>query len=144
MKTRGFEKVAKYMDVEFPMPERKTQFSAGYDISAAEEVVLEPGKLVLVPTGVKAYMQTGEFLGLHIRSSMAVKKHLMLVNNVGINNADNEGHIMVALMNMGTEAVTIPQGERIAQGIFFNYLTVDDDDKIEKAVRGGGFGSTGK
>ncbi|WP_418596834.1 dUTP diphosphatase, partial [Phascolarctobacterium succinatutens] len=104
MKTRGFEKVARYMDVEFPMPERKTQFSAGYDISAAEEVVLEPGKLVLVPTGVKAYMQTGEFLGLHIRSSMAVKKHLMLVNNVGIidadyyNNADNEGHIMVALM----------------------------------------------
>ena len=150
MKTRGFEKVAKYMNVEFPMPERKTQFSAGYDISAAEEVVLEPGKLVLVPTGVKAYMQTGEFLGLHIRSSMAVKKHLMLVNNVGIidadyyNNADNEGHIMVALMNMGTEAVTIPQGERIAQGIFYNYLTVDDDDKVEKAVRGGGFGSTGK
>ena len=47
MKTRGFEKVAKYMDVEFPMPERKTQFSAGYDISAAEEVVLEPGKLVM-------------------------------------------------------------------------------------------------
>ena len=143
MKTRGFEKVARYMDVEFPMPERKTQFSAGYDISAAEEVVL-------VPTGVKAYMQTGEFLGLHIRSSMAVKKHLMLVNNVGIidadyyNNADNEGHIMVALMNMGTEAVAIPQGERIAQGIFYNYLTVDDDDKVEKAVRGGGFGSTGK
>ena len=144
MKTRGFEKVARYMDVEFPMPERKTQFSAGYDISAAEEVVLEPGKLVLVPTGVKAYMQTGEFLGLHIRSSMAVKKHLMLVNNVGIIDADNEGHIMVALMNMGTEAVKIPQGERIAQGIFYNYLTVDDDDKVAKAVRGGGFGSTGK
>ena len=54
MKTRGFEKVARYMDVEFPMPERKTQFSAGYDISAAEEVVLEPGKLVLVPEGLYA------------------------------------------------------------------------------------------
>ena len=149
MKTRGFEKVTKYMQVGFPMPERKTELSAGYDISAAEEVVLEPGKLVLVPTGVKAYMQAGEFLGLHIRSSMAVKKHLMLVNNVGIidadyYNADNEGHIMVALLNMGSEAVTIPQGERIAQGIFYNYLTVDDDDKVEKAVRAGGFGSTGK
>ena len=74
----------------------------------------------------------------------------MLVNNVGIidadyyNNADNEGHIMVALLNMGSEAVTIPQGERIAQGIFYNYLTVDDDDKVEKSVRAGGFGSTGK
>ena len=70
-----------------------------------------------------------------------------MANGVGIidadyyNNADNEGHIMVALMNMGTEAVAIPQGERIAQGIFYNYLTVDDDDKVEKAVRGGGFGS---
>ena len=54
MKVRGFEKVAKYMNVEFPMPERKTELSAGYDISAAETVVLEPGKLALVPTGVKA------------------------------------------------------------------------------------------
>lgn len=148
MKIRGFEKVAEYKNVEFPMPERKTKFSAGYDISAAKEVILEPGKLLLVPTGVKAYMQEGEFLGLHIRSSMAVKKHLMLVNNVGIidadyyNNADNEGHIMVALMNMGSEPVKIPQGERIAQGIFYNYLIVDDDDKVEKAVRAGGFGST--
>lgn len=66
MKTRGFEKVAKYMQVEFPMPERKTELSAGYDISAAEEVVLEPGKLVLVPTGVKAYMQAGELVCIFV------------------------------------------------------------------------------
>ena len=56
-------------------------------------------------------MQAGEWLGMYIRSSMAVKKRLMLVNNVGIidadyyNNADNEGHIMLAQLNMGGEAV---------------------------------------
>ena len=150
MKIRGFEKVAKYAEVDFPLPERKTELSAGYDFCLPEEVTLEPGKLQLVPTGVKAYMQAGEWLGMHIRSSMAVKKHLMLVNNVGIidadyyNNEDNEGHIMLALLNMGQEKVVLPKGERVAQGIFYTYLTADGDEKIAKSVRGGGFGSTSK
>ena len=150
MKIRGFEKIAKYAEVDFPLPERKTELSAGYDFCLPEEVTLEPGKLQLVPTGVKAYMQAGEWLGMHIRSSMAVKKHLMLVNNVGIidadyyNNEDNEGHIMLALLNMGQEKVVLPKGERVAQGIFYTYLTADGDEKVAKSVRGGGFGSTSK
>ena len=150
MKIRGFEKIAKYAEVDFPMPERKTELSAGYDFCLPEDVGLEPGKLQLVPTGVKAYMQAGEWLGMHIRSSMAVKKHLMLVNNVGIidadyyNNEDNEGHIMLALLNMGQEKVVLPKGERVAQGIFYTYLTADGDEGVTKAVRGGGFGSTSK
>lgn len=150
MRIRGFEKIAKYAEVDFPLPERKTELSAGYDFCLPEEVTLEPGKLQLVPTGVKAYMQAGEWLGMHIRSSMAVKKHLMLVNNVGIidadyyNNEDNEGHIMLALLNMGQEKVVLPKGERVAQGIFYTYLTADGDEKVAKSVRGGGFGSTSK
>jgi dUTP pyrophosphatase len=150
MKLRGFEKIAKYAEVDFKMPERKTQKSAGYDFCLPEDVVLEPGKLQLVPTGVKAYMQDNEYLGMHIRSSMAVKRHLMLVNNVGIidadyyNNADNEGHIMLALLNTGDEALALPKGECVAQGIFYNYLVADGDEEAEKAVRGGGFGSTSK
>lgn len=150
MKLRGFEKIAKYADVDFQMPERKTQKSAGYDFCLPEDVVLEPGKLQLVPTGVKAYMQDDEYLGMHIRSSMAVKKRIMLVNNVGIidadyyNNEDNEGHIMLALLNMGSEPVDLPKGERVAQGIFYNYLVADGDAETEKEVRGGGFGSTSK
>jgi dUTP pyrophosphatase len=150
MKLRGFEKIAKYAEVDFKMPERKTQKSAGYDFCLPEDVVLEPGKLQLVPTGVKAYMQDNEYLGMHIRSSMAVKRHLMLVNNVGIidadyyNNADNEGHIMLALLNTGDEALALPKGECVAQGIFYNYLVADGDEDIAKDVRGGGFGSTSK
>ena len=150
MKLRGFEKIAKYAAADFPMPERKTQKSAGYDFCLPEDVVLEPGKLQVVPTGIKAYMQDGEYLGMHIRSSMAVKKRIMLVNNVGIidadyyNNADNEGHIMLALLNTGNEPLALPKGECVAQGIFYNYLVADGDEDVAKNVRGGGFGSTSK
>ena len=150
MKLRGFEKISKYADVDFPMPVRKTKFSAGYDFCVPEDVVLEPGVLKIVPTGIKAYMQEGEFLGMHIRSSMAVKKCIRLVNNVGIidadyyNNPDNEGHIMLALVNTGEELLSIKKDDCVAQGIFYSYLLADDDDKVTKAERSGGFGSTSK
>lgn len=73
-----------------------------------------------------------------------------LVNNQGIidadyyNNEDNEGHIMLALLNMGTEPVVLQKDERVAQGIFYKYLVADGDADTDKAVRGGGFGSTTK
>ena len=149
MRVRGFEKISKYKDVDFSMPARKTKTSAGYDICVPEDVALRPGRLVMVPTGVKAYMQPDEFLGVHIRSSMAVKKGLRLLNNVGIidadyyNNPDNEGHIMLAIMNTGMQPLVLKKGERVAQGIFYKYLTTDDDGKAEKEDRSGGFGSTG-
>ena len=131
------------------MPARKTKMSAGYDICVPEDVALRPGRLVMVPTGVKAYMQEDEFLGVHIRSSMAIKKGIRLVNNMGIidadyyNNPDNEGHIMLALVNTGLKPLVLKKGERIAQGIFYKYLTTDDDNATEKKERSGGFGSTG-
>ena len=131
------------------MPARKTKTSAGYDICVPEDVPLRPGRLVMVPTGVKAYMQEDEFLGVHIRSSMAIKKGIRLVNNMGIidadyyNNPDNEGHIMLALVNTGLKPLVLKKGERIAQGIFYKYLTTDDDNAAEKKERSGGFGSTG-
>jgi dUTP pyrophosphatase len=80
---------------------------------------------------------------------MAVKHGLLLSNSVGIidadyyNNPDNEGHIMVALTNLGQTDFVINKGDRIAQGIFLSYLTSDDDAAGEGAVRQGGFGSTG-
>ena len=150
MRIRGFEKINKYKDVDFPMPVRKTKTSAGYDICVPKDVALLPSRMVMVPTGVKAYMQEDEFLGVHIRSSMAIKKGIRLVNNVGIidadyyNNPDNEGHIMLALVNTGLEPMVLQKGERVAQGIFYKYLTTDDDKDTEKEDRSGGFGSTGK
>lgn len=56
------------------MPERKTKMAAGYDICLPQDVTIKAHTLQMVATGVKAYMQDDEFLGVHIRSSMAVKK----------------------------------------------------------------------
>ena len=98
----------------------------------------------MISTGIKAYMQDDEFLGIHIRSSMAIKRHLRLVNNEGIvdadyyNNPDNEGHLMIALANDTDKDIVLQAHERIAQGIFYRYLTTDDDASKEKSVRSGG------
>ena len=71
----------------------------------------------------------------------------MLVNSTGIidsdyyNNEENEGHILIALINMGKEEVQLEKGERVAQGIFSKYLIATDDDAT--GIRKGGIGSTG-
>ena len=80
MKLRGFEVVSDWQDKDIHLPQRQTAASAGYDIEAAADCVLPAGGMVLVPTGLKAYMQAGEVLTLNIRSSMAGKQQLMLAN----------------------------------------------------------------
>lgn len=141
---RKFERVAGYENVN--LPERKTTGSAGYDFEAAETMVIRPNGVGLIPTGIKAYMLPQEYLQLHIRSSLAVKKHLFLANGCGIvdedyaDNIDNEGHIQIALYNPDSDIKMIEKGERIAQGVFLRYLTTFDDEP--QGERTGGFGST--
>lgn len=146
---RGFEIVSSYQTWPIKLPLRKTSKSAGYDISALEQTVIQPGQVVMVKTGLKAYMKDNEVLQIYPRSSLSKNKQLMLINSVGIidsdyyNNQENEGHIMVMIYNLSNQAQVIEQGERFAQGVFLTYLTVDED-KTSSAVRLGGFGSTGK
>lgn len=148
MRQRGFEVVTAYKG-KAVLPTRKTGSSAGYDLAAAEKVVLEPGKVTIVPTGLKAYMQADEYLGLHVRSGISIKNNISCINNVGVvdadyyGNPDNEGHIMVPLINHGDKPFVIEQGMRVAQGIFYKYLTVDGDTAGVGKIREGGFGSTG-
>lgn len=104
-------------------------------------------KPILVPTGIKAYMQNGEYLELVSRSSFPLKKYLMLSNGIGVidmdfyGNPDNDGAIMFQFWNFGPETITIKKGERIGQGIFLPYLLADNDHASNKRM--GGHGSTG-
>lgn len=145
-RTRGFEIINGYECIEIPC--RKTTQSAGYDLAAANDCVLESGAVVLVPTGLKAYMPSGEYLSIHIRSSMAVKHGLSLINGQGIidadyyNNPENEGHILIAVYNHSPNPYYLGKGTRIAQGIFMPYLVADND--IVQGTRRGGIGSTGQ
>ncbi|SMC65061.1 dUTP pyrophosphatase [Sporomusa malonica] len=145
---RGFEIISKYQDCGIILPARKTALSAGYDIAAGYDATLDPGKVTLVPTGLKAYMESDEYLGIHIRSGLAVKHSLSLINGQGIidadyyNNQDNEGHILIAIFNHGDKSVVITKGTRLAQGIFYKYLKTDNDCSGNERM--GGLGSTGK
>lgn len=145
-RTRGFEIVSHYHADVIQLPQRQTKQAAGYDFASAYDLEILPQHVTLVPTGVKAYMPANEFLGLYIRSSIALKKGVVMINSVGIidadyyNNADNEGEIFFALYNPTTAPVSISAGERIGQGIFQTYLQVDEEQP--PSIRQGGFGST--
>lgn len=147
MKTRGFEIVSGWADRAIRLPVRKTAESAGYDLESGADADLLPGKITVLPTGLKAYMAEGEYLAVHIRSSMGIKHGIMLANSTGIidrdyyNNEDNEGHILIALYNASDTVFHVAKGDRIAQGIFCRYFTADGDQA--GGVRKGGVGSTG-
>ncbi|MGO9014700.1 MAG: dUTP diphosphatase [Dissulfurispiraceae bacterium] len=145
---RGFQVVSAYAEQGINIPKRQTRRSAGYDIEAAKDTVIESGKVTVVETGLKAFMLDEEVLTIHIRSGIAFKKCCSIINDVGIidsdyyNNPGNEGHIMVGIYNHSGTAFTVKKGERIAQGIFQKYLLVDGDDA--DGERSGGIGSTGE
>ena len=149
-KLRGFQVAKGFEDKNINLPERKTKFSAGYDIEAAEDCVVpafKPGmNPTLIKTGIKAYMQDDEMLCLYNRSSNPKKKGLVMANSVGIidkdyyGNPDNDGHIMFAFYNFKDTDTEIKKGECIGQGIFQKYLIADEDNA--EGERQGGFGST--
>ena len=152
MKKRGFEGAKGFENQGINMPVRKTKFSAGYDIEAAEDCIIpvfETGqKPTLVKTGLKVYMEDDEVFMLYNRSSNPGKKGLILANSVGVidkdyyGNPDNDGHVMFAFYNIKSEPVEIKKGDVIGQGIFQKYLITDDDNA--EGARIGGFGSTSK
>ena len=151
-KLRKFEIAKGFENKGINLPIRKTKYSAGYDIEAAEDVIIPSFKKgsnpTLVKTGLKAYMQDDEVLILANRSSNPKKKGLILANSIGVidkdyyENHDNDGHIMFYFYNKKEEDIEIKKGECIGQGIFQKYLVTDDDNAQGERV--GGFGSTSK
>lgn len=141
-----FEKVS-YADGV--IPKRSDSGSAGYDFYSTETVTIEPKTQVMIKTNIKAQMDYNTVLLLFMRSSLGIKKNLMLANTTGVidssyyNNEDNEGNIIGAVYNYGNEPVTIQAGDRFMQGVFVEYKTTDTNEEIINEKRTGGIGSTG-
>ena len=150
-KGRGFEIAKGWEDKDINLPVRKTARSAGYDVEAAEDIVIpkfEPGiKPTLIPTGLKAYCEDDECFLLLNRSS-GPKKGFLLANSVGLidsdyyGNPDNDGHFYYAYFNCSDHDIEVKKGDVIGQVVFQKYLVVDND--VAEGVRVGGFGSTDK
>lgn len=131
----------------YNLPVRHTNCSAGYDFESILSFELQPGEIKKIPTGIKVQMNQDEMLMIVVRSSTGFKYNVRMCNQVGIiesdyyNNSSNEGHMWIALQNEGTEVFKVEAGDRIAQGIFVKFLTVDEEEKIDNE-RNGGLGST--
>ena len=149
MRQRGFEIVKGYESKGINLPVRKTAHSAGYDVEAAEDIIIPkyyPGiKPTLIPTGLKAYCMDDECYLLLNRSS-GPKKGFVLANNVGLidsdyyENEDNDGHFYFAYFNCSDKDIEVKKGDIIGQVVFTKFLVVDEDKA--SGIRTGGFGST--
>lgn len=151
-KIRGFEQVNEKSlknDSKTILPTRSDNRSAGYDFYSKETQTIQPGEKHLFWTDVKSFMQSDEFLAIHVRSSIGIKAGLMLANTTGIidssyyENKSNDGNIGICLYNNSDFPVVIKKDDRIAQGIFTKYLTIDNEEVLN-TERKGGIGSSGK
>jgi len=110
-------------------------------------MIVEPGRVALVPTGLVIEVPTGMFLAIFARSSTPLKRGLMVANGVGIVDEDYCGpddEVKIAVLNFTASAVRVAAGDRLAQGMLLpaNRVTWQDTDALRKESRGG-FGSTG-
>ncbi|MCY1343033.1 Deoxyuridine 5'-triphosphate nucleotidohydrolase [compost metagenome] len=134
---------------EFPLPQYATPGSAGLDLRAMlkEEVVLEPGQTILIPTGLSIHIADPGLAALILpRSGLGHKHGVVLGNLVGLIDSDYQGELMVSCWNRGQTTFRIAIGERIAQLVLVPVVQAHFElvDEFHESERGtGGFGHTG-
>lgn len=135
------------IDDSLPLPSYQTKGSVAFDLYVRESVAIEPFEPVVVPTNLIVKVPAGFVLLLGSRSSLPLKKKLMIANSVGVIDQDYSGpqdEIGVELLNFSKKTVMIERGERIAQAMLVPIARVEEfvEVKMEGESRGG-FGSTG-
>ena len=129
-----------------PLPGYQTEGSAGADIAASEEAVIEPGGRYLVRTGLYIEVPEGYEAQLRPRSGLASKHGLTLLNSPGTIDSDYRGEVKVLMINHGREPFVVKRGERIAQMVIapVTRAVFKAAEALSSTERsGGGFGSTG-
>ncbi|WP_347267604.1 dUTP diphosphatase [Paracoccus sp. (in: a-proteobacteria)] len=137
-------------DPALPLPEYQTPGAAGADLRAdlgGADLVLAPGEIRLVPTGLRVEIPEGHELQLRPRSSLALRHGVTLANAPGTIDSDYRGPLGVILINLGREPHVIAHGERIAQAVLAPVVRARFAlaETLAGSARGeGGFGSTGR
>ena len=131
---------------DLPLPARATPQAAGYDIRSAIEMVLNPGEIRLISTGLIMELPEGMECQVRPRSGLALKHGITLPNSPGTIDPDYRGEVKIIIQNLGSEQVTLTRGERVAQLVFslFQSPEVSEVKELSSTDRGeDGFGSTG-
>ena len=130
------------------LPEYQTLGAAGADIYACidDPIIIKPGEIIKIPTGVGVEIPIGYELQLRSRSGLACKYGVAMANGVGTIDSDYRGEISVSLINLGQKDFEIEPNMRIAQMIVSKceHVVWQEVDELSETERGtGGFGSTG-
>jgi dUTP pyrophosphatase len=130
------------------LPSYATPGAAGFDLAAAEDLVIPPREMRLIHTGLVIEVPAGHFLGVFARSSTPLKRGLMIANGVGVIDSDYCGpddEVLILVVNITDRPVEVRRGDRLAQGIVLAAPRVEwrETDRVSNVTRGG-FGGTGR
>ncbi|WP_371739665.1 dUTP diphosphatase [Bartonella sp. HY038] len=132
------------------LPAYETAGAAGMDLRAAlpkdRQIILNPGRRILVPTGLIFEIPLGYEVQIRPRSGLALKHGITCLNTPGTIDSDYRGEIQVLLINLGEEEFRITRAMRIAQAVIAPVvqLQCEERQEVSQTERGEkGFGSTG-
>jgi len=133
---------------ELPLPKYETAGSAGMDLLAAidEAIVMKPGEIKLVKTGISIALEKGFEAQVRPRSGLALKNGITVLNSPGTVDSDYRGEVCAILINHSQVDFIITRGMRIAQMVIAKHEQpqIIEVENLDETARGvGGFGSTG-
>ena len=146
----SYKLVKVYSESSNPLPKYETEGAAGMDVSANEDVEIDPGKTVSVKTGLFFEIPDGYEIQVRPRSGLSLKTGLRISNSPGTIDSDYTGEVGVLIWNTDSVSYQIKRGDKIAQLVLskvpmIEWKSVLSKDDLHKTVRGSsGFGSTGK
>lgn len=142
--TIRFKREAGGEDLE--LPSYQTTGSAGMDVRAAHDHLLQPGDTALIATGFSMAVPPGFEAQMRPRSGLAIKHGITLLNTPGTVDSDYRGEVKVILTNLGRAAFQVRRGDRIAQIIIARVerAQIEEVKVLDDTQRGsGGFGHSG-
>lgn len=135
-------------DRDLPIPQYMSPGASGLDLPAAVEgeIILSPGEIRLIPTGLALAIPPGYEGQIRPRSGLALKHGITLVNTPGTIDSDYRGELGLAIINLGQKPYTIRRGDRLAQLVLHKVYQADIMvvENLETTNRAdGGFGHSG-
>ena len=133
---------------DLELPYYQSDGSSGLDLCAAvdNDLLLQPGDIELIPTGISVSIPQGFELQVRPRSGLALRHGIGIVNSPGTIDSDYRGEIKIILINWGKKDYTIKRGDRIAQIILSKVAkaAIEEVSELGETSRGeGGFGHSG-
>lgn len=153
-------------------PEYAHISDSGMDVFALEDITINPGQTVLVPTGIKVALPAGFELQVRPKSGRALKTKLRVANTPGTIDQGYRDEIKIIIENIDPpirsiningknpedcftlgdiefgSPYTIGKGEKFCQLVLaevpkVSFYEVNSVMEVDTENRGGGFGSTG-